>query len=216
MLEIDAVAAPAAPAPAPAPAKLALRPTPAPAARPRVAPSFDLGAPAAPAASSQPSPAATTARAKSTGPTTARASARSTRPPAHLALPALDAGSPVRDPGADPTPARVAARDREPASGGRSRTQDPKLRGVSLGSLASCVSDKQEDALKQQIVALVGEPGECQSAAGRYRFVETRNLNAFLMWVERAPARPEADRCVELTHALACVRKHAGREWRRG
>ena len=90
------------------------------------------------------------------------------------------------------------------------------MRGVALGSLASCVSDRDEDALKQQLVALVGEPAECLSAAGRYRFVETRNLNAFLLWVERAPARPEADRCVELTHALDCVRKHGGREWRRG
>jgi hypothetical protein len=146
-----------------------------------------------------------------------RASARSVaRPPASSRCRPLG-GRPVRDPGAEPTPSRVAARDPAPANAAsRSRSNDPKLRGVSLGSLASCVSDREEDALKQQLVALVGEPAECVSAAGRYRFVETRNLNAFLLWVERAPARPEADRCVELTHALDCVRKRGGREWRRG
>ena len=151
--------------------------------------------------------------AASAAPAAARASARSVaRPPASLALPALSAGAPVRDPGAEPTPSRVAARDPAPANAAsRSRSNEPKLRGVALGSLASCVSDREEDALKQQLVALVGEPAECVSAAGRYRFVETRNLNAFLLWVERAPARPEADRCVELTHALDCVRKHGGR-----
>jgi hypothetical protein len=90
------------------------------------------------------------------------------------------------------------------------------LSGVPLGSLASCVSDRNEDALKQQLVAIVGKPSECVSQAGRYRFVETRNLNSFLLWVERAPARHEADRCVELSFALECVRKRAGGEWSRG
>jgi hypothetical protein len=35
--------------------------------------------------------------------------------------------------------------------------------------------------------------------------VETKNLNAFLMTIERAPDRPVADRCAELTHALECA-----------
>jgi hypothetical protein len=53
---------------------------------------------------------------------------------------------------------------------------------------------------------------ECISAAGRYRFVETKNLNAFLMWIERAPSRVEADRCVELGLALDCLRRQSGKE----
>ena len=222
MIAIDAVAAPAAPAEAAPrasePPRLALRPVTAAPARPRPAPSFDLGAPAAPGLASEATPPVSTARAATPAPVAQHASARSVaRPPASLALPALSAGAPVHDPGAEPTPSRVAARDPAPASsGGRSRSNDPKLRGVALGSLASCLSDQQEDALKLQLVALVGEPAECVSAAGRYRFVETRNLNAFSLWVERAPARPAADRCVELTHALDCVRQHGGREWRRG
>lgn len=215
VIAIDAVPAPAATvqaAPrASQPARLALRPTAAP-ARPRVAPSFDLGAPAALAPANEPTPPAATARAAPAATASRHTSARSVaRPPASLALPALSTGAPARDPGAEPTPVRVAARDPAPsAGGGQSRSHDPKLRGVALGSLASCVSDKQEDALKLQLVSLVSEPRECVSSAGRYRFVETRNLNAFLLWVERAPARPAADRCVELTHALACVRKHRG------
>ena len=220
VIAIDAVSAPAAPAEATLRAsqapRLALRPVAAPAPRPRPAPSFDLGAPASPGLSNESAAPVAAVRTASAAPAAARATARSVaRPPASLALPALSADAPVRDPGAEPTPSRVAARDPAPTNGVL-RSKEPKLRGVALGSLASCVSDRDEDALKQQLVALVGEPAECLSAAGRYRFVETRNLNAFLLWVERAPARPEADRCVELTHALDCVRKHGGREWRRG
>ena len=220
VIAIDAVSAPAAPAETTPRAsqqpQLALRPAAAPAPRPRPAPSFDLGAPASPGLSNESAAPVAAVRTASAAPAAARATARSVaRPPASLALPALSADAPIRDPGAEPTPSRVAARDPAPANG-VSRSKEPRLRGVALGSLASCVSDRDEDALKQQLVALVGEPAECLSAAGRYRFVETRNLNAFLLWVERAPARPEADRCVELTHALDCVRKHGGREWRRG
>ena len=123
----------------------------------------------------------------------------------------------MRDPGAEPTPNRFEARAGAPlASASRARTSEPRLSGVPLGSLASCVSDRTEDSLKQQLVAIVGEPSECVSEAGRYRFVETRNLNSFLLWVERAPTRRAADRCVELSYALECVRKRAGGEWSRG
>lgn len=77
--------------------------------------------------------------------------------------------------------------------------------GVPLGSLAACVSDQEEDRLKQRLLAAVTTQEDCVSAAGRYRFVETRNLNAFLMWVERASGRAEGDRCLELRHAIACL-----------
>jgi hypothetical protein len=80
------------------------------------------------------------------------------------------------------------------------------LDGVPLSSLAACLADAEEDALKLDVMAARGERPECASAAGRYRFVETKNLNAFLLWVERAPSRKEADRCVELRLALECLR----------
>ena len=224
VVAIDAVPAPAAPSEArPAaspPPRLALRPAaprPAPA---RTAPSFDLGAPAAPSPMSDEAPApSVSARASVPAASPARASARSlARPPASLALPALSAGRPVRDPGAEPTPSRVGAPAHAPSADRSSppHAAEPRLAGVPLGSLASCVSDRDEDALKQQLVALLGKPTECVSPAGRYRFVETRNLNSFLLWVERAPSRREADRCVELTFALECIRRRAGGEWSRG
>jgi len=76
---------------------------------------------------------------------------------------------------------------------------------VALASLAACVSDRDEEALKRRLVAAVTTQRECVSAAGTYRFVETKNLNAFLMMIERAPRRVEGDRCAEMRNALACV-----------
>ena len=82
---------------------------------------------------------------------------------------------------------------------------DDGLEGVPLSSLAACMSDREEDALKLDLLAAVSRPTECVSPAGRYRFVETKNLNAFLMRIERSPHREEVDRCVELRHALDCL-----------
>jgi hypothetical protein len=79
------------------------------------------------------------------------------------------------------------------------------LRGVALGSLASCRSDREEDLLKQRVLAAVRNREVCTSSAGTYRFVETKNLNAFSMWIDRAASRGASDRCVELTNALACL-----------
>ena len=59
--------------------------------------------------------------------------------------------------------------------------------------------------MKLEILASVSQRATCSSRAGMYRFVETKNLNAFLMWIERAPDRARADRCVELRHALDCL-----------
>jgi hypothetical protein len=220
-IAIDSVAAPAAPASVRPPADPAPRQAPrkAPQRAARPVPSFDLGAPAAPSLLAEAAPpGGRAAQAPAAASARARAPARSTpRPPAALALPALAAGAPVRDPGAEPTPARVDRQaNAQAARSAPARSTEPRLSGVPLGSLASCVSDREEDALKQQLVAIVERPTECVSPAGRYRFVETRNLNSFLLWVERAPTRREADRCVELTFALECVRKRAGGEWSRG
>lgn len=82
---------------------------------------------------------------------------------------------------------------------------NPGVAGVPLGDLAACVSDREEDRLKQAIVATVKTQKECVSRKGTYRFVETRNLNAFLMWIDRAPSRAVEDRCTELLFALECL-----------
>jgi hypothetical protein len=88
---------------------------------------------------------------------------------------------------------------------------DQALAGVPLGSLAACVSDRDEDALKQRVVAAVTTQEKCVSAAGTYRFVETKNLNSFLMWVQPAKGRAQGDRCSELRLALDCLQPRRSR-----
>ena len=79
-----------------------------------------------------------------------------------------------------------------------------------LDSLAACVSDADEERWKRRVLAAVGSRETCASAAGRYRFVETKNLNAFLMWIERASQRPAGDRCKELGLAFECLKTSSG------
>ena len=117
-------------------------------------------------------------------------------------LPAAPALPSSPDPGLPRTAGRAtgsaSARTRR---GGRVS----RLRGVPLGSLAACDSDRREDSLKQKVIAAVTTQKECVSEAGIYRFLETRNLNAFLLYVERAESRSVGDRCTELSLALACL-----------
>lgn len=104
-----------------------------------------------------------------------------------------------------PRRAAVPAAPSEPLSAGNA----DHLEGVPLQALAACVSDQKEEALKQQVLAAVTTQEECVSEAGRYRFVETRNQNAFLMWIQRAAGAAPGDRCAELERALACLRRAA-------
>ncbi|MEZ4334608.1 MAG: hypothetical protein R3F35_22865 [Myxococcota bacterium] len=99
---------------------------------------------------------------------------------------------------------RVAAPGSGGAGGGGGGSR-PGLSGVPLGELRACVTDREEDRLKQAVVAAVKAQSECVSSKGTYRFVETKNLNAFLMWIEQAPSRRVEDRCAELRYALECL-----------
>lgn len=111
------------------------------------------------------------------------------------------------------SPAEVPVRTeahRVTSAASRDSASAPELRGVPLGALAACVSDQEEDRLKLRLMAAVTGQEDCVSRAGRYRFVETKNLNAFLMWVERARPRPDADRCVELQLAIECLGQASG------
>ena len=109
---------------------------------------------------------------------------------------------------------RSGSRPSDPAVRSTAHSQiDDSLEGVPLSSLAACMSDREEDALKLDVLEAISRPAECVSPAGRYRFVETKNLNAFLMWIERSPQREKVDRCAELRHALDClhnVGRHGG------
>jgi hypothetical protein len=121
--------------------------------------------------------------------------------------PARYAEAPVEKAAAAPTRVvRTAAREESPAPAPKKAFQ-----GVPLGSLAACVSDREEDSLKLEVMAAVGSRTSCSSRAGNYRFVETKNLNAFLMWIERNPSRKAADRCIELRLALECLAGNSNR-----
>jgi len=125
-----------------------------------------------------------------------------TRPAPRLA--AVPARVPERS--APPPPSLPNRVQRAAADPSAAETGDrPGLAGVPLGDLAACVSDREEDRLKQAVVAAVTTQDECVSRSGRYRFVQTRNLNAFLMWIDRAPGRSVEDRCGELRNALQCL-----------
>lgn len=110
-------------------------------------------------------------------------------------------------------PVKVASRaGREAPSGSPgSPTERPGVAGVPLGDLAACITDREEDRLKQAVVAAVKTQEECVSRKGTYRFVETKNLNAFLMWIERDPSRAVEDRCAELHNALECLQSASRR-----
>ena len=82
----------------------------------------------------------------------------------------------------------------------------PELRSGSVEPIIRAIMAEVE-----AVVAAVTTQKECLSEAGHYRFLQTRNLNSFLMWVDRAAARGEADRCVELRHALECLKRRGGR-----
>jgi hypothetical protein len=89
------------------------------------------------------------------------------------------------------------------------------IRGVAavpLSSLPSCRSDAEEESLKRDVLATVEVQVECNSEAGIWSFLQTQNLNAFLMNVKRDPGRPQSNRCDELRLALECLRAARGKE----
>jgi len=113
-------------------------------------------------------------------------------------------------------PRKLASRaDRAAPTASRSPSGErPGVAGVPLGELAACITDREEDRLKQAVVAAVKTQKECVSRKGTYRFVETKNLNAFLMWIEKPQSRAVEDRCAELHYALECLQsasQHAAR-----
>lgn len=172
------------------------------------APALDFAAAALPGAPETPRRDSAARRPVPTAPPPRR---RERGNPAALGLPAAPTGDP--GPPAAEAPLPRSARAAAPAPSASVHREEPALRGVPLASLDACVSDRQEDALKQRVVAAAEERSRCESAAGRFHFVETKNVNAFLMWIERAPGRKMGDRCAELLHALDCLAsaKRSGR-----
>jgi hypothetical protein len=170
----------------PTPKARAVRVAPALAAAPSVAPPSSARPSAPVRLDNRPAP---TNRAR-----------RSPRPEAQLAR----APANLPPPRASAAPVRVSRASHQESPRGASAAR-PGLAGVPLADLAVCMSDREEDRLKQAVVAAVTTQEECVSRAGTYRFVETKNLNSFLMWIDRASGRSVGDRCDELRYALECL-----------
>ena len=83
---------------------------------------------------------------------------------------------------------------------------------VPLDELPDCSPPGRQDLLKKRILLAAPFERECSHQDGSYRFIETRNLGAFLMW-----SRPNPDRlagqprdlnvCDVLERALRCLDK---------
>ena len=122
-----------------------------------------------------------------------------------VAVPRPEAAAAAPVPRAAPPPS--PARAERPAMIAPKATPGPRnqLRGVALSELLPCVSDAREQALKQRTVAAAQNRSLCESPAGRFHFLETKNVNAFLMRIEQAAGRQSGDRCTELELALDCI-----------
>ncbi|HKA15566.1 MAG TPA: hypothetical protein VKH41_11155 [Myxococcota bacterium] len=145
--------------------------------------------------------------------TAAPLTARSAPPPMpaaidRVAVPRPEVAPPapeVRAPRPAPAPELRAARPAPIAPGPAVGAPRPALRGVALSELLPCVSDARELELKQRTVAAARNLPLCESSAGRFHFIETKNVNAFLMRIEQSAGRRSGDRCEELKLALECI-----------
>jgi len=88
---------------------------------------------------------------------------------------------------------------------------------VPLDALPDCRPAGRQDALKRRILRIAADRPQCAHAEGAYRFLETRNLNAFLMWSRSgnespSPTSEPRDACVVLERALRCLEDTTSKE----
>jgi hypothetical protein len=81
---------------------------------------------------------------------------------------------------------------------------------IPLDALPDCSPPGRQDQLKRQILEFAPSGASCTHADGSYRFLETRNLNAFLMWSRTNPddftaSAAIGDVCDVLMRALRCL-----------
>ena len=137
-------------------------------------------------------------------------------------LAALDeSGSSAAGPGAQPSggaarPQVAAAAAMAVGREVRDRVRQQALRDgwheVPLDELPACSPPERQDELKKRILLATAaqRARECSHPDGQYRFLETRNLNAFLMWSRTHPEsasaqQPARDVCDVLMRALVCL-----------
>lgn len=116
---------------------------------------------------------------------------------------------------ADPRPPAIAAAR---SAAGFDSVHDELARGflatgwheVPLDALPDCNPPGRQDLLKKRILLAAPTERECSHQDGSYRFIETRNLGAFLMWSRPNPDHPAGqqrarDVCDVLQQALRCL-----------
>jgi hypothetical protein len=125
---------------------------------------------------------------------------------------AIEAGSEARAPGTTDRRPKVSA-SRPGAALLDVSSRGSALDGwreVPLDELPDCDPPGRQDLLKKRILLAAAVQRECSHPSGSYRFVETRNLGAFLMWSRPNPSRTagqarDRDACDVLERALACL-----------
>ncbi|MEZ4353675.1 MAG: hypothetical protein R3F16_08425 [Myxococcota bacterium] len=126
-------------------------------------------------------------------------------------LAALESGTGSATPPATPRPAVSARADtRGEVDLEWSGLSRAGWREVPLDDLPDCDPPGRQDLLKKRILLAAPFERECSDRDGSYRFVETRNLGAFLMWSRPNPDRPvtpspDRDVCDVLERALRCL-----------
>ena len=88
---------------------------------------------------------------------------------------------------------------------------------IPLDALPDCSPPGRQDLLKKRILLAAPFQRECSHRDGSYRFVETRNLGAFLMWSRpnpdgRAGQPRDRDACDVLERALSCIGDRSSQE----
>ena len=132
-----------------------------------------------------------------------------------------ESGSGKRSTGAAPATRRplvsAARSDLSALSSGSNGTGVDGWEEVPLDALPDCSPPGRQDLLKKRILLAAPFQRECSHRDGSYRFVETRNLGAFLMWSRpnpdgRAGQPRDRDACDVLERALSCIGDRSSQE----
>lgn len=135
-------------------------------------------------------------------------------PSSHLLVeagPRVGSSLPARAAISRPAVSAPAARPEIADALHRAQRREGGWQEVPLEALPDCIPSGRQDSLKQQILRTIGQQAECADAGGHFRFVEMRNLNAFLLWSRPDPEalpsrRRDRDACDVLERALRCLR----------
>ena len=108
------------------------------------------------------------------------------------------------------SPVSAAAEDRAHANAIRDELSSGGWQQVPLDALPDCSPAGRQDELKRRILRAAPYGQTCTDRNGSFRFVETSNLGAFLMWSRTNPEAfsrlgRDRDACVVLERALRCL-----------